>query len=269
MNRVGCFDPSAKFKPQWAYPTPDGFRDEIYQVPFTFTVPANGKTQSVDLPVQLDDDVPFIMRAILFPNCGIGDNPTLVRIRDSENNPMMEGLILAAGVYGLSGFQNFNAFGFPFEPEVTCAPGGTILFDLLPGSNGSVSQVALFFGAGLLLVFFAQLMGAAGNGLTVQLIDPGAANVPLSVAVVGGIHVQVTLQTNGASAIISTLQQVANIVNSTAASMALMGSFPQGVGAGATVATAVAQTPLVGGENGTTVTLNGTLVGVKRFPECL
>jgi hypothetical protein len=267
MNRPGCFDPSAKFKPQWAYQTPDGFRDELYLYPFSFTVLADGKTFALSLPLQLDDDVPTILRAILFPNCGPNpssfDFPAFVRITDSNGNPLSDGLILAAGVYGLSGGENQNAFGFPFEPEIVCAPGGAILFDFLVSSNGGVSQHE--FGA-IALNFFAAIMGAAGNGLTIQLIDPGAPNVPLSVALVGGIHVQVTLQTDGASAIISTAAQVAAIVNGTPAIAAVMGAIPE---IPATVATAEPQTPLTGGSNGGNVTLNGTLIGVKRFPECL
>jgi hypothetical protein len=267
MNGPGCFDPTAKFKPQWAYPTPSGYRDEIYEVPFTFLqLVADGKTFSLNLPVQLDDDVPTILRAIIFPNVAPDNIPAMVRIRDSNGNPLSDGLVLSAGVYGLSGEQNFNAFGFPFEPEIECAPGGTILFDFLLASNGTVSNLTFTFGIGDTLQFFAVIMGAAGNGLTVQLIDPGAANVPLSVALVGGVHVQVTLATNGASAIISTIAQVAAIVNNTPAIAAVMGVIASG---GATVVVAEAQTPLVGGADGTTVTLNGSLVGVKRFPECL
>lgn len=271
MNRPGCFDPTSKFKPQWAYATPDGFRDEIYEYPFSFTVLADGKTPALNLPLQLDDDVPSILRAIVFPNCGPSLSstqfPAFVRIRDSNGNPLSDGLVLAAGVYGLSGAANANAFGFPFEPEILCAPGGTIVFDFLVGSNGGVSQVAIAFGGSGGILFFAQIQGAAGNGLTIQLIDPGAPNVPLSVALVGGVHVQVTLQTDGGSAIISTDAQVAAIINATPAVAAVMGAVGP-VGA-PTVVNAVAQTPLVGGANGTPVTLNGTLVAVKRFPECL
>jgi hypothetical protein len=267
MNRPGCFDPTAKYKPQWAYPTPDGFRDEIYLYPFSFTVLADGKTPALNLPMQLDDDVPTILRAILFPNCSPNpssfDFPAFVRIRDSNNNPLSDGLILAAGVYGLSGAENQNAFGFPFEPEIACAPGGTIVFDFLVASNGGVAQHE--FGA-IALNFFAAIMGAAGNGLTIQLIDPGAPNIPLSVALVGGIHVQVTLATNGGSVITSTAADVAAIVNGTPAIAAVMGAIPE---IPATVATAEPQTALTGGSNGGNVTLNGTLIGVKRFPECL
>jgi hypothetical protein len=268
MNRVGCFDPSAKYKPQWAYATPDGYRDEIYLYPFSFTVLADGKTFALNLPMQLDDDVPTILRAIVFPDCGPNlssfEFPAMVRIRDSEGNPLSDGLILSAGVYGLSGFPNGNAFGFPLEPEIVCAPGGTIIFDFLVGSNGGVAQHAFLFNLGN-MDFFAAIMGAAGNGLTIQLIDPGAPNVSLSVALVGGIHVQVTLATDGGGAITSTVLEVAAIVNGTPAIAAVMGAIPGSDG----VVDPEAQTPLVGGRNGGNVTLRGTFIGVKRFSECL
>lgn len=270
MNRVGCFDPSARFKPQWAYETPEGYRDEIYLYPFSFSVLADGKTLANNLPLQLDDDVPSIIRAIVFPNVGLQPStvefPSFVRIRDSNGNPLSDGLVLAAGVYGLSGGQDQNAFGFPIEPEIPCSPGGTLLFDFLVASNGVVSFLDVPFAPGA-IKFFAQLMGTAGNGLTIQLINPGAPNIPLSAALVGGIHVQVTLGTNGASAITSTVAQVAAIINSTAAVSAVMGAIPE-LDTTAVV-TVLAQTALAAGTNGTTVTLNGSLIAVKRYPVCL
>jgi hypothetical protein len=265
----GCYNPAQQFKPQWAYATPAGSRDEIYQVPFSLNFTANG-TLFQNLPVQLDDDVPFVLRAILFPNCGpfAGGSivPALIRIRDTEGNPISDGLVLAAGAYGLSGFANDNAFGFPVEPEILCAPGGSILFDVQANSNGAGSSATIVNG-GDQLTFYAQIMGAAGNGLTIQLIDPGAPNVALSAALVGGIHVQVTLATDGGGAITSTFAQIAAIINSTAAVAAKMGAVASPLTSVA-VATAVAQTPLTGGTNGVAAILNGSLLGVKRFSEC-
>ncbi len=264
-NRPGCYNPALLFRPQWAYPTPDGYRDEPYFIPFTFNILMNGSLVS-DLPLQLDDDAPYLWRAIVIPllNPQIASppfSPGFVRIRDSHGNPLTDGLILSLGAYGLSGLQNHNAFGFAIEPEIECAPGGTLLFDFQLNSNGSASSLPVQ----ALLVVFATLFGTAGNGLTIQLIDPGAPNVPLSVALVGGVHVQVTLQTNGASALISTFAQIAAIINGTPAVAAVMGAVAQGPG----VAAAQAQTPWHPGSDGTAANLNGTLIGVKRWKECL
>ena len=269
LRSVQCFDPTVFFKPQWAYRTPAGYRDEMYLIPFTFSLLMNGSLV-MNLPVQLDDDVPFILRAIVFPavgsqvlSAGVGF-PGLVRMRDSHGNPVTDGLVYTFGPWGQSGLQNENAFGFCFEPEIECAPGGTLLFDFQLSSSGFLASLLEIFGAGS-LTFIAAVFGAIGNTFNIELINPGAPNVPLSVAVVG-TTVEVTLATNGASVITSTLTQVANIINSTPAAAALMFAFVGGVGS--TVATALASTPLAGGDNGSTFDLNGTLIGVKRWKEC-
>lgn len=268
-QRAGCEDPTRLFRPQWAYVTPPGYRDETYVIPINFTVLANGKIQT-GLPWQLDDDVPWSLRGIMFPWIGpldIGGSPALARIWDSRGNPLTEGLILGLGVYGNVGIQSVNAFGFPVEPEIWCEPGGVLTFDFAVQSNGFYASF-LHVGAVAQLLFYSTLFGAVGNALTIQLIDPGAANIPLSVALVGGVNVQVTLQTDGAAAIISTFQQVIDIINNTAAVHAVMSAF-LAVPPGSEVITALGVTALAGGVNGTNVELFGCLIGVKRFPECL
>lgn len=269
MNRPGCYDPSIAFKPQWAQKTPEGFRDEPFALPFTFTVAATG-VATLNLPWQLDDDVQWIMREIIFSGVGTrngSQGAALIRIRDSRGNPLCDDLVLALGEWCQSGF--INGFGFPVEPEVEMEVGGSVIFDFQFSSNGFVA-LATFIGVAETIFFATRIFGAAGNalGLTIQLIDPGAPNIPLSVAIVGGIHVQVTLQTNGAAAIITTAQQVADIINNTPAVFALMGALVFGTNP-AEVVTAMAATPLAGGVNGGNVTIDGTLIGVKRFKECL
>jgi hypothetical protein len=268
--RPGCYNPDLLFKPQWAYKTPAGYRDEPYLIPFTFRLLMDGSLHS-SIPLQLDDDAPYIWRAILFPAVGplLGGGfsfPGLVRIRDSHGNPLTDGLVYSLGAYGLSGMNNQNAFGFPIEPEIECSPGGTLLFDFQMSSTGFYASF-LFNAALGTLLFYATIFGTAGNALTIQLIDPGAPNVPLSVALVGGVHVQVTLATNGGSVITSTLADVAAIINGTPAIAAVMLAQVQSVPLD--LATALAQTPLAGGSNGSVGNLNGTLIGVKRWRECL
>jgi len=273
-NPASCYNPSLTFKPQWAYQTPDGYRDEVYLVPFTFTVLANG-LPVFNLPLQLDDDAPYVLYAIDFavigPNGGTAGLffPGLARIRDTHGNPLSanltnNGLIYTLGALGASGLQNENAFGFVFEPGIECAPGGTLLFDFQLSSSGSAAQFLDVIVGGSIL-FYAALFGTAGNGLSIELIDPGAPNVPLSVALVASV-VEVTLATDGGSAITSTLNDVAAIINSTPAIAAVMGAVVES--GGATVATALGVTALTGGLNGTEQILNGTLIGVKRWKEC-
>lgn len=267
-----CYDPTLLFKPQWAYPTPAGFRDEIYLIPFEFAVPATGQLIQ-GLTVQMDDDVPFFLRAIVFVQIadfalagGIA-NPGLVRVYDSRGNPLTDGLILFMGAWGESGFQGVNAWGFPFEPEVPCDPGGNLRFDIQLQSTGSAATFTFSPGPGS-IEFFAQLFGAVGNNVTIQLIDPGAPNVPLSGAVVlagAVVHVQITLATNGASVITSTFADVAALIASTPALNAVIGTIVLAAG----TASALAQTPLAGGTNGSSGNIvQGTLIGVKRWRIC-
>lgn len=280
--KLTCQYPRDRFKPQWAYATPAGFRDEPYLVPFKFLVAADGLVH-LGLPWSLDDDQPYIVRGIIFPAIGTaqpGANviprtafPALCRIQDSEGNPLSDGLVLALGVWSQSGFTDaatptgINAFGFPVEPEVMCAPGGTLLFSFQM-STDAVPASFTFVVGGTTLIFFARVYGTAGNAYTIQLTDPGAPNVALSVAVVG-TAVNVTLATNGASAITSTLAAVAAIINSTPAAVALIGAIVT-AGTGTDVATAVGPTALAGGavQTGEDIELTGTLIGVKRFVEC-
>lgn len=270
-NPYTCFDPALLYKPQFAYATPPGFRDEPFWMPITFRVLADGLIYK-QFPVNCDDDVPWIFHAIVFPQLGTGlsvssnATPGLCLIRDTYGNPLQKGMLLALGPLSQSGFESANAFGFPLEPAVECAPGGSLTFDFQLSSNAGVAQAFLSFGGLVQLFFLANVFGTAGNAFTVELIDPGAPNIPLSVAVVGGIHLQVTLATDGAGVITSTAGEVAVAVNSSSAALAIEWVLAQGVLT--TLVTAVAQTALTGGSVSTEVDLHGTLLGFKRFREC-
>jgi hypothetical protein len=276
MNRARCQNPAMFYKPQWAYQTPAGYRDETFLVPFQFTIPGTGQIQR-GLPLQLDDDQPFILHGIIFPQIGTENDPPLMpalcRITDTHGNPLSEGLVLALGMWAEPGIDSppttgngTAAFGFPIEPEIECAPGGTLLFDFQATTNAGVAHF-LIFGALEGVQLNANVFGTVGNAFTIALLDPGAANVPLSVAVVGGVNVQVTLQTDGAAALISTFPQIANIINNTPAAFAIMQALAVGTNA-AEVAAAVAATPLAGGAASRPYDLEGCLLGVKRFKGC-
>lgn len=278
-NRITCENPAALFKPQWAYQTPDGYRDDFYVIPFSFKVPADGKLY-LAFPVQMDDDVPYLIRGILFPIIGTAQPnantipplafPGLVRMWDSHGNTITEGLVLALGVWAQSGFSDaktptgINAFGFPIEPEVECSPGGAILFDFQLNTNAVPATFTDGTGS---LLFASSVYGTGGNATTIQLVNPGAPNVALSVAV-AGTAVTVTLATNGASALTSTWAQVAAAINGNAAAAALMSAVV--LQNGSTVAAAIGLTNLAGGAaaNPTPITITGSLIGVKRFKDC-
>lgn len=147
MNRptgAVCYDSSKLFKPEWAYPNRQGRRAESFILPFSFNVLANGSAQE-NYSWRLDDDVPYVLRAILFPLIGTAQGPTsgmLVRIRDCYGNPLTNCIstndyVLAAGAIGQSGFDAINAAGFPLGCEIECEPGGVITFDFqIPQPSG-------------------------------------------------------------------------------------------------------------------------------------
>lgn len=154
-----CYDPGILYKPEGMYAPPSGYRAESFLVPFSFNVLANGELQP-NFPWKLDDDVPWVFRGMLWPQCGTAEAvnaggsgvagltglPMLVRVRDSYGNPLTncpttDNLVLSMGAIGQSGFDSINAFGFPFGCECVCEPGGVILFDFQIPSASPVNVV--------------------------------------------------------------------------------------------------------------------------------
>jgi hypothetical protein len=290
------------FKPQWSYPTPPGFRDEFFAVPFHWTIDGAGLLVR-SLPWTLDDDVPYLLRGITFsqigthvPNFVASQSPGFCRIWEPHGNPLSSrgsintdgpeyfDLALALGVWAQSGFSQdgvgINAFGFPMEPEIECPPGSTLLFDFQLHTNASPGSVDVLGGFDFMEVV-SGLIGNAGAVITFEAIDPGAPNVALSIAVVGGIHVQVTLATDGGSALISTFNDVIALINAAGAAgliplpapnqaFPLVYAYLGGAGTGIEIVPAFPETALTNGANPSTpMYITGSLLGVKRFQECL
>lgn len=274
-NRLMCHSPGELFKPQWAWETPEGFKDETFLMPISFTLPGDGSLVR-DLPWQLDDDVQWFLRGIFFPQVGPGYNNAvpgvaLCRIRDTHGNYLSKGLVLGFGMWGSAGIDSINpeqsvyGWGFPINSELACDP-GTLTFDFQVSTNAGIATAAVS-GMAEVLNVYAGIYGTGGNSFTIQLIDPGAPSVPLSVAVVGGVNVQVTLATDGASAITSTFQDVADIINDTPALVGIMSAVLEGVNPAEVIA-AAGPTMLADGTDSTPITLQGTLMGIKRRRAC-
>lgn len=267
------YDPSRQWKPQWAYLTPEGQRDEPFFVPFAFQVLANGLLQP-GFPWVLDDDVPYLIRGIVFPQIGTaeGRSPALCRIWDTQGNAIGRGSVppvLALSAWCQSGFNSINAFGFPVEFEVLCAPGGTLVFDFQLPSNAGVASLS-YAGPFAVVVFRASVVGAGGNAVTVSLVDSGVPGTPLSVAVAGSA-VTVTLGDDGGGALSTTYAQLVSLLNSTPAVAALLSASAAGADVNHVLGSAGigdGAVHLAGGTASGLVTVQGTLVGVKRFGEC-
>lgn len=93
------------------------------------------------------------------------------------------------------------------------------------------------------LLWSAVTPGDAGNDLTVELFNPGPSNPTTTCSLTGGVHVKITLATNGAGAITSTLNQVISALQSHGPSSALMKCQKSFAGTNGVV-TALAQTSL-------------------------
>lgn len=99
------------------------------------------------------------------------------------------------------------------------------------------------------LDFTSLILGLNGNKTQVKLTDPAASSSPLSVAVSGnwsaGYDVDVSLETDGSNAIISTAKEVADLLNADATVKRILQAIYGGDGSG--VQAALALTPLASG----------------------
>lgn len=279
MNRDRCFNPAVKYKPQFARAAGPGQRFESHMVPFSFqSVPATGQLVR-GLPLQLDDDQPFWLLGIFIPSIGTwagnggggsGLPEGLCRVWDSRGNPLSQGLVLGFGMFGNAGRttslrNDYYGWGFPVEDPVLCDPGGTLLFDFQLFTNATIGGTGF---AGVLesIEFFNGKYGTAGNGYSIELIDPGAPNVALSVAIVG-MAVEVTLATDGASAITTTFLDVYNLFLTSPELEGVMVCTISGLDPNEVITT-FGPDNLSDGAASTPVDLFGTLIGEKVFEDC-
>jgi hypothetical protein len=127
---------------------------------------------------------------------------------------------LPGGATG-GGGSNFTG-SYSGTASVTPGTGGTVPATLVMQTENSTD-----------LIWTAVTPGSAGNNLTLQFIWNLVPNTPLSVAVAGGVNIQVTLGTGPVGNLISTGSDIATLVNSTPATSALVtvtvvdGTFPE------------------------------------------
>ncbi|KAB0476532.1 phage tail protein [Vibrio chagasii] len=117
-----------------------------------------------------------------------------------------------------------------------------------PGAAAAVAAT-LTFGSSILndgLVFTAKTVGTEGNAISIEVVDPAAADETLAV-MVDGNKVKVTLATDANKAITSTADEIKAAIESDANATALVGVAVLGDGSG-DVASAP-RTYLTGGEN--------------------
>jgi hypothetical protein len=106
------------------------------------------------------------------------------------------------------------------------------------------------------ITWTALAAGAAGNSLTVELLDPLTNGAALAVSVTG-TDIAVSLATSALGAIITTAAQILAAIAAHPAAAALVSAADTGTSDGSGVVSAVAKTPLAGGSDtgGTTYVL--------------
>lgn len=266
---MNALTPQNVYRAQWTYVTPPGYRDEIFEQPFFWQLVANGQLYR-DLPIQLDDDADFIIRKIEFDGTPGGGGSSLVRFRDAFGNPLTtgydnNGFLLPNGLILAMGF--LGALSLPLESEIWCPAGSVLLVDLQPSTNGTISGLTIPLGAPPAFVaLLSTFVGTAGNGRSIHVVAPVLPLQPLTVTVIG-LAVTVSLATDGAAVVTSTVNDVIAAINGTPAAAALM-SASLDFGSGATIATAFGPSAFPLADNGFSTVFGGTLIGVKRFREC-
>jgi len=127
-----------KYRAEWIYLTPPGFRDEPFDVSWTFIVSKNGNIQR-GFPVQLDDDAPYIIRG--FISDMFTTAPGLATLYDCYGNPLQNGLAYLFGGWA------FGSYAWPVDQQIECPPGGVITMDFqLPNTGGNATISGCFVG---------------------------------------------------------------------------------------------------------------------------
>jgi len=133
------------YRPQFAYATPDGCRDDEFTYFFdgSNTPLLNQDVSGLTLrniPLVLEQDAPFFWRGIKVDYIvGPGGGPAIpdlaVKFQDCYQNDLSDGLIPVTQYAYPSNPVHFNSADYtgaptPLDPEIYCPPGGYILLDL-------------------------------------------------------------------------------------------------------------------------------------------
>jgi hypothetical protein len=144
----------AVYRPQFAYDTPKGFRDEQFHYTFFgFNTPmlvANIAAGAIlsNIPLVLQTDAPFLWRGVkVSPASSAFANPQLnMQFKDAWGNYLSNKLVPAA-LYMPPVNANVGGFAVvPLEPEVRCPAGGIIWLWLQnpTGSPVAPPQISLY-----------------------------------------------------------------------------------------------------------------------------
>ena len=141
------------YRPQFAYPTPDGFRDQETEQffdsqAFGLLNPQVGDPPIIyDIPLTLDPDADFRWRGEKFDHATLSNFG--VRFRDCHLNYLSDDFIPVWLVFiGPSLSARGGGQGITHEPEILCPATGVVMmdiksFDTVPWTTGGPGNVTL------------------------------------------------------------------------------------------------------------------------------
>jgi len=143
------------YRPQFAYPTPEGFTDQDCDQYFDgYNAPALGQTGGPDwyynIPLQIDKDADFLWRGIKIPNQPVDILNLGIQLRDPSGRYLTAGFV-PVWLWGLQVSLNDGLTGGPgciLEPGIFCLKGSVILLDYqnLTTGGGAVDFAVVLIG---------------------------------------------------------------------------------------------------------------------------
>lgn len=213
----------------------------------------------------LDEDVKYLIR-MRYVNEGLEfynhlTGATIARISAAGISAIINGTIIANLTGNVTGNLTGNVTGNADTATVAQRIGtGT------PVNAVASTLTTALAGADNDMVFTAKTKGVAGDGITIEYVDPAADHV-LSVGVVGTV-ITVTLG-YALGAITSSAADIKTIVDGTPAAAALVSVANAGADTGAGLVTALVATPLSGGVDGTVGDAGDILFDASYIYQCI
>jgi len=121
------------FRPQFPFPTPEGYQDEEFTQSFSsLTVAALSAAlglgeESTGIPLALEPNTAYLVRGIEVSTSS--SDPIGVRFADPWGNFLSDGYVPAGGYSGQQ-LAPVGACPVIFEGEISCPPGGIFTVDL-------------------------------------------------------------------------------------------------------------------------------------------
>jgi hypothetical protein len=140
------------YRPQYAYGTPPGYRDEQFHYAFDQSnVPALSKGNlaaaalSQNIPLPLQQDAAFIWRALECEGINNADPVVAVRFRDPYGNYLSDDFVPLDLYVRSPGLVVAGDLPVIWEPAIECPAGGIIWLDIKNQSAGNVNLNLLHF----------------------------------------------------------------------------------------------------------------------------